>query len=78
MPMKTVLKATQILLTEIDKGNNEKHKHIGSMSTQKALDQYTEAFDLVKDHPEHDELQNWLSLAELHQDDTFSLEGCVQ
>ncbi|XP_026779824.3 nesprin-2 isoform X1 [Pangasianodon hypophthalmus] len=78
MPRKTVLKATQILLTENDKGNNEKQKHIGSMTTQKALGRYTEAFALVKDHPEHDDLQDWLSLADLSQDDTFSFEGCVQ
>ncbi|MCJ8740147.1 hypothetical protein PDJAM_G00055430 [Pangasius djambal] len=82
MPRKTVLKATQILLTENDKRNNEKQKHTGSMTTQKALGQYTEAFDLVKGHPEHDDqhddLQDWLSLADLSQDDTFSFEGCVQ
>ncbi|XP_060800057.1 uncharacterized protein si:ch211-137a8.2 isoform X2 [Neoarius graeffei] len=54
------------------------HKHTGSMSTQKALDWYTEAFDLVKDHPGHDGLQDWLSLADLSEDNMFSLEGCVQ
>lgn len=75
---KTVLKATPILHTEHDKGNNEMHKHTGSMSTQKALDWYTEAFDLVKDHPGHDGLQDWLSLADLSEDNMFSLEGCVQ
>ncbi|KAK3561127.1 hypothetical protein QTP86_028287 [Hemibagrus guttatus] len=78
MPRKTVLKATQILLSENDKWNNEKHKHTGSMSTQKALGRYTEAFNLVKEHPEHDDPQDWLSLADLSQDDTFSFEGCVQ
>lgn len=78
MPRKTVLKATQILLAENDQGNSEKHMHTGSMNTQKALDRYTEAFDLVKDPPEHDDLQDWLSLADLSQDDAFSLEGCVQ
>lgn len=78
MPRKTVLKATQILPPENDKGNNEKHKHTGSMSTQKTEGRYIQAFDMVKDHPEHDDLQDWLSLADLNQDDTFSLEGCLQ
>lgn len=48
------------------------------MNTREALNQYTEAFDLVENHPEHDDLQDWLSLADMSQDDTFSLEGCVQ
>lgn len=78
LPRKTVLITTPILHTENDQWNNEMHKHIGSMSTQKALDWYTEAFDLVEDHPGHDELQDWLLLADLSQDNTFSLEGCVQ
>lgn len=77
MPTKTVLKATQVLTTGNDKGNNKKHKHIDSMSIHNALGQYSEAFDLVQDHPEHD-LQDWLSLADFSQDDAFSLEGCVQ
>ncbi|XP_058269838.1 nesprin-2 isoform X3 [Hemibagrus wyckioides] len=78
MPRKTVLKATQIFLSENDKGNNEKHKHIGSMSTRKASGRYSEAFTFVKDHPEHDDPHDWLSLADVSQDDAFSFEGCVQ
>ncbi|XP_046719604.1 nesprin-2 isoform X2 [Silurus meridionalis] len=48
------------------------------MSTQKAFGWYTEALELVDDHPDHDNLQNSLSLTDLSQDDRFSLEGCVQ
>ncbi|XP_060744664.1 nesprin-2 isoform X1 [Tachysurus vachellii] len=47
------------------------------MSTEKAFGQYTKAFDF-KGHPEHANLQDWLSLADLSQDDTFSFEGCMQ
>lgn len=78
MPWKTVVKTTPDLPTENDNRNSEKQQHTGSMSSQKALGRYTEAFDLVKDNLEHDNLQDWLSLADLSQDDTFSLEGCVQ
>ncbi|XP_072547995.1 uncharacterized protein [Salminus brasiliensis] len=90
MPGETALKAsrhgnTRVCPTGSDEEEDEKQKHTPHMSAQAGTGLYllpTEALYLDRDRLAQDDMKEdsreWMSLADLSQDDASCLEGCVQ